>query len=269
LVHVFIGAWQAGATLVLSVSAYYLLKKHHQEFARRSFMIALTFFFFASWAQLFSGHQSAQGVAKNQPAKLAAMEAHFPLSAPAGTYLFGIVDEAGRKVKGGIEIPGMLSWLIHGDRSAPIRGLDSFPKEDVPPINMTFQSFHAMVAVGVALIALSTLGIIFWRRGKLFETRWLLRLFVLSVLGPQIANQMGWFTAEVGRQPWIVYGLLRTSDALSKTVKADAVLGSLILFSALYLLLFILFIYLLDRKIKHGPLEEDLDENPGQRKLWT
>jgi cytochrome d ubiquinol oxidase subunit I len=130
---------------------------------------------------------------------------------------------------------------------------------------MTFQSFHIMVGVGTALIALATLGVFFWWRGTLFEKRWLMRLFVISVLGPQIANQAGWFAAEIGRQPWIVYGLLRTSDGLSKVVKAEAVLGSLILFTLLYLLLFILFIYLLDRKIKHGPLDEDLDDASGLR----
>lgn len=265
LLHVFIGAWQAGATLVLSVSAYYILKKRHEEFAKRSFVIALLFFFFASWAQLFSGHESAEGVAKNQPAKLAAMGAHFPESAPASLHIFGWVDEKNQNVHGSLEIPGMLSWLVHGDKTVPMAGLNSFPRENWPPVNLTFQSYHVMVGVGIGLIALSTLGMILWWRGRLFEMRWLMRIFVLSVLGPQIANQMGWFTAEIGRQPWIVYGLLRTSDALSKAVKAEAVLGSLILFTLLYLLLFILFIYMLDRKIKHGPLDEDLEENGGQR----
>ena len=114
-----------------------------------------------------------------------------------------------------------------------------------------------MVTIGFILIFLSLTGAFYWWRGTLLEARWLLKLFVVAVLGPQIANQAGWFTAEVGRQPWIVYHLLRTSDGLSKVVKANAILGSIIMFSLIYLLLFVLFIYLLDEKIRHGPDEEE------------
>jgi cytochrome d ubiquinol oxidase subunit I len=110
-----------------------------------------------------------------------------------------------------------------------------------------------MVAIGFFLIAISIISVIYWKRKKLFETRWLLWILVFSVLGPQIANQIGWIAAEVGRQPWIVYGLLRTSEALSKAVESGQVLFSLILFMIIYGLLFVLFIYLLNEKIKHGP----------------
>jgi cytochrome d ubiquinol oxidase subunit I len=125
-----------------------------------------------------------------------------------------------------------------------------------------------MVMIGFGLIGLSLLGVFLWWRGLLFaEVGWVRRfvlpLMVLSVLGPQLANQLGWFSAEVGRQPWIVYGLLRTSDALSKAVKADAVLTSLILFTVIYLLLFVLFIFLLNEKIQHGP-EQEKEADLGQ-----
>jgi cytochrome d ubiquinol oxidase subunit I len=221
LTHVFIGAWLAGATLVLSVSAYYILKQRHQQFAKRSFSIALAFFFLAAWAQLFSGHESAEGVAKNQPAKLAAFEGHYADGQPADMYLIGHVNDKEQTVTG-LKIPGLLSQFLYGDKNAPVTGLSRFPENERPPVNMTFQSFHIMVGVGTALIALATLGVFFWWRGTLFEKRWLMRLFVISVLGPQIANQAGWFAAEIGRQPWIVYGLLRTSDGLSKVVKAQS-----------------------------------------------
>jgi len=102
-------------------------------------------------------------------------------------------------------------------------------------------------------------GLLFWLTGALPRARWLLWLFVISVLGPQVANQLGWFTAEVGRQPWIVYGLMRTVDAVSVSVGAGQILASLVLFSLVYLLLFVLFIYLLDQKIRHGPLADDLE----------
>jgi len=123
-------------------------------------------------------------------------------------------------------------------------------------VNIVFQAYHLMVTVGFGLIGVSLLGLFFWWRGTLFKQTWLMGVFVMAVLGPQIANQVGWITAEVGRQPWIVYGLLRTSEGLSQAVNASQVLFSLILFTLIYLLLFVLFLYLLNEKIKHGP------ENP-------
>jgi cytochrome d ubiquinol oxidase subunit I len=115
-----------------------------------------------------------------------------------------------------------------------------------------------MVAIGMGMIFISALGFLYFRRGSLFERRWMLWLLVLSVLGPQLANQAGWFAAEVGRQPWLVQGLMRTPAGLSAVVKADAVLASLILFTVIYWLLFAAFIYLLNDKIRHGPDEADL-----------
>jgi len=253
LAHTLSGAWLAGAFLVLSVSAYYLIKGRHIEFAKSSFKIAIVFALFASLFQLFTGHQSAMGVSETQPAKLAAFEAHYDTLAPGDLYLFGWVNDEQQKVDFGIRIPGMLSYLIYGDSQKPVTGLNAFTPSDRPPVNIVFQSYHLMVAIGFFLIAISVIGIFFWRRRSLFNKKWLLWVFVFAVLGPQIANQLGWITAEVGRQPWIVYGLLRTSEGLSKVVTADQVLFSLILFTAIYFLLFILFLYLLNEKIQHGP----------------
>jgi cytochrome bd ubiquinol oxidase subunit I len=255
LSHTLAGCWQAGAFLVLSVSAYYLLTGRHLEFARRSFKIALGLALVAGVLQMVTGHASAKVVAEYQPAKLAAMEGHYPASAPADLYLFGWVDDQNERVVGGVKMPGMLSWLVHGDREAPVTGLNSFERSDRPPVNVTFQCYHGMVAIGMGLMALSVAGLFYWWRGKLLQSRWLLWLFVFSVLGPQLANQLGWFTAEIGRQPWIVYGLLRTSDGLSKVVSGQQIIGSLIMFSFIYMLLFSLFIYLLHQKISHGPDE--------------
>ncbi len=125
-----------------------------------------------------------------------------------------------------------------------------------------------MVGIGMTLIALSLLGAFYWWRGSLFEKKWLMLIFVFSTLLPQIANQAGWFAAEMGRQPWVVYGLLRTSDALSKSVTADQVLFSLIMFSVIYVILFALFIYLLNKKIHHGPYDEsELESHPMQHDM--
>ena len=258
LSHTILGAWSAAAFLVLSVSAYYLLRRRHQEFARASMKIGLLVAILASLGSLVTGHSSALVVAQYQPAKLAAMEGHFPASAPAGLYLFGWVDE-GRQQTAGLSLPGMLSWMVHGDASKPVTGLSAVPSQDRPPVNPVFQAYHLMVGLGMALIALALLGGLLWWRGTLAETRWLLWILVFAVLGPQAANQLGWFTAEVGRQPWIVYGVMRTAEAVSKAVTAGQVLTSLILFTLIYLALFVLFLFLLDQKIRHGPLADDLE----------
>ncbi len=259
LFHTLCGAWQAGAFLVVSVSAWYLLKKKHELFARSSMRVGLIVGLVASLLQLVSGHSSAQGVAKNQPVKLAAFEGHYDTTTNASLTMFGWVDEKSEKVIGP-KIPGMLSFLAHNDTGQPVTGLrEAAPDlKDRPPVNFTFQMFHLMVAIGFGMIASSALGFLYFWRGSLFEKRWMLRLLVLSVLGPQIANQAGWFAAEVGRQPWIVQGLLRTSEGLSAVVKANMVLTSILLFGAVYVLLFTVFVYLLNDKIQHGPDEADL-----------
>lgn len=256
LAHVLLGAWQAGAFLVLSVSAFYLLRRRHEAFAKASMRIALPIALIASMLQVVTGHQSAVIVSRHQPAKLAALEGHFPASEPAPLHLVGWVDERQERTHG-LKIPGLLSWLVHGDSRRPVTGLRAFPPADRPPVAFTFQMFHGMVAIGCGLLALSLLGIWGWWRGTLWSWRPVLWVLVFSVLGPQLANQFGWFAAEVGRQPWIVHGLLRTSEGLSKVVTANMVLASLIMFSVVYLLLFALFIFLLDRKIRHGPEAQD------------
>lgn len=262
LSHVISGCWLAGAFLIISVSAYYILKDRHIRFAKSSIKIALVVVMIASLFQLFTGHRSAVGVSKNQPAKLAAMEAVFDDQTNAQLYLFGWVDSENQKVNFGVAVPGMLSYLIGIDTNTKVTGLNSFKEEDRPPVNIVFQAYHLMVAIGFALIAISLLGIFFWWRGTLFKQKWLMWIFVFSVLLPQIANQIGWITAEVGRQPWIVYGLLRTSEGLSKAVEAGQVWFSLILFTVIYAGLFLLFIYLLNEKIQHGP--EDVDSIPSE-----
>ncbi|HOP05674.1 MAG TPA: cytochrome ubiquinol oxidase subunit I [candidate division Zixibacteria bacterium] len=250
--HVYMAAWQTGAFLVLSVAAWYLLKRKHREFAFSSIKIAVAIALVSSLMQLVTGHSSAQTVAETQPAKLAAFEGHYEASAPADLYLFGWVDDEGQQAYG-IKIPGFLSWLVHFDSNTPVAGLRAFAEEDRPPVNIVFQSYHIMVAIGMGLIALALLTLVIDWRGKLGDARWLQWILVFSVLLPQMANQLGWMSAEVGRQPWIVYGLLRTKDAASEAVTAGEIWTSLILFGLVYLLLFVLFIYLLNGKIQHGP----------------
>ncbi|WP_333819331.1 cytochrome ubiquinol oxidase subunit I [Ohtaekwangia sp.] len=259
--HVWCGSFLAGAFLVTSVSAWYLLKGKYIELSKASFKIGLSVAIVASLLQLFTGHKSADVVAHYQPAKLAAMEGHFDSLKAADMYLFGWVNKKTQTTTG-VAIPGGLSLLVHGDINAPIPGLNSIPEDERPgAVNFVFQTYHLMISIGMALIALSIYTAFLWWRGRLFEKRWLLWIFVWAVLLPQIGNQVGWYTAEVGRQPWVVYKLLRTSDALSEAVTANQVVFSLILFTFVYLLLFALFIYLLNKKITHGPYDHHDDEH--------
>lgn len=265
LSHVIFGCWLTGAFFVISVSSYYILKNRHVEEGKAGLKIGLAIALIASFMQLITGHISAKGVAQNQPAKLAAMEAHFEENAPADLYLFGWVDEKNQKVNFGFKIPGMLSWLIYGDSKANVKGLNAFPEDERPPVNIVFQSYHIMVAIGFLLIFISVFSLILLGFNKLYNFRKWLYLLVFSVALPHISNQLGWIAAEVGRQPWIVYGLLKTKDALSKSVSGSQVAFSLFLFTAIYLLLFFLFLYLLDKKIKQGPVLADSIESEYQK----
>jgi cytochrome bd ubiquinol oxidase subunit I len=250
--HVIIGSFLAGAFLVMSINAWYILKGRFTEHAKAGFKVGLSVALIASLLQLVTGDQSAKVVSVYQPAKLAAMEGYFDSSAVAPLYIMGWVNAKDQKTYG-MDIPGGLSFLTKGSFHAPVTGMNAIAPQDRPAnINFIFQSFHLMVMIGFTLIALSLFaGFLLWRK-KLFMKRWMMWIFVFAVFLPQIANQVGWYTAEVGRQPWVVYGLLRTSDALSKAVKANEVLFSLIMFTLLYLLLFILFLFMMNRKIQHG-----------------
>lgn len=259
IIHTWQGAILAGAFLVLSVHAYYIRKGRYVEISKKAFQIALVVATIFSLTQLISGHSTADGVAVNQPAKLATMEGHFKKNSPADLYLLGWVDKEKQTVTG-LGIPGGLSFLVHQDFQAPIKGLNDFPVEDRPSqINAVFQFYHIMVAIGMVLIGLSVYGSFLWWRGKLFETKWLMWIFSFSVILPQIANQVGWFTAEMGRQPWVVYGLLRTSKAFSQEVSSNQIVFSLVLFTLVYSLLLVLFLYSVNKKIKHGPYDEILE----------
>jgi cytochrome d ubiquinol oxidase subunit I len=257
LCHVLCGAWSAGAFLVVSVSAWYLLKHKHVEFARASLNLGLSVALAASLIQGLTGHISAQGVARNQPAKLAAFEGLYNTTSNAPLMLLGWVDEKNQRTVG-LSMPYALSFLAYNDFHKPVTGLNEFKPEDRPPVTASFIFFHGMVGIGFALMGISALGFLYFRQDKLHERRWLLWILVFSVLGPQLANQFGWFAAEVGRQPWIVYGLMRTPEGLSAVVKANLVLTSLILFTFIYFLLFAVFIFLLNDKIQHGPHDDDL-----------
>jgi cytochrome d ubiquinol oxidase subunit I len=253
LTHTLVGAFIAGGFLVLSVSAYYLLRGRHTDWARGCMRIAMPFTLVWSIAALTTGHANAKMVGVHQPPKLAAMEGVFDTKENTPLYLFGIVDVEGQTVRYGVPIPGMLGFLLYGQWGQPVEGLHNTPRDEWPPIQITFQAYHAMVGLGMFFILLSAVGMFLQWRGTLYQRRWLLRIFVVAVLGPMIANQLGWVAAEVGRQPWIVWGELKTADAVSPAVKGEHVLASIIMFGVIYLLLLLTWLFVMDRKIRHGP----------------
>jgi len=251
--HVISASWLTGAFLVISIAAYYLLKRRHIDFAKSSLRIALFLAAVAALLQLETGHRSAMNVVNYQPEKLATFEGHFN-TAVLDLYFIGYLDVENERIIG-LKWPGFLSFLIYGDFSTHVKGRNDFPKDELPPIQLPFQAYHIMVALGMAFIGIVLFSLLLLWRKKLFEKKWYLKILIPAFALPHIANLCGWIAAEVGRQPWIVYKILRTEDALSKVVNASEVLFSLILFTLIYLILAALFVFLLIKKIKHGPEE--------------
>jgi cytochrome d ubiquinol oxidase subunit I len=261
IMHVFMASWTVGAALMLSVSSWYLLKKRHVELAKSNLKVALPLFILFATANvaIFGANQAVE-VTNNQPLKLASMEGLYESESCARMYLVGWVDETTQTTTG-ISIPCLLSWLAYQDINATVAGIDSFAPAPTPPINLVFQVYHFMIMVGSALIPVGLLGGLFfvWKR-RLYQSRFVLWLLVLTVFAGEATITAGWWTAEIGRQPWIVYDVMKTADGVSPLVGADEVAFSLFMFVALYSLLFVLFLYLLNRKIQAGPEElEDVE----------
>ncbi|MBS1992515.1 MAG: cytochrome ubiquinol oxidase subunit I [Cyanobacteria bacterium SZAS LIN-3] len=256
VLHVWLGAFILGALFALSIGSYYLLKNKHIIFAQRTVKISLIYAAVCSFLMLVSGHFQADGVAKNQPVKLAALEGHY-ITGSGGTpmYGFGWPSDRDKDVKFGLAVPGMLSFLVHQNFDKPVAGLDKVPEEDRPPVWLTFQSYHLMVALGLGFIGMTALGLVFLKLGTLYQQKWLLWIYVFSVLGGYAANESGWIAAEVGRQPWVVYGLLRTKDAVSKAIGTEHVIGSMIMFGLVYTFLFFVWVWVMNHRIQLGPPE--------------
>lgn len=262
LAHVILGCWMAGAFLVISVSAYYVVKNRYLNFAQQGLKIALVVALISAILQGITGDLSGKVVAKYQPAKLAAMEALYQTGSGVPLTVIGLVDPKEEKLKYAIQIPKLLSYLSFDDFNAEIKGLDQFPKKDWPNVQALFIIYRVMIGTWTLMFGMTLIALWLWYRGTLFKTRWLMWAFVPSAILPQLANQAGWLVAEMGRYPWIVYNLLRISDGLSKAVTANQILGSIIMFMVLYVFLFLLFIYLLNDKIKNGPEEKDQKSTP-------
>ena len=252
--HTVNGALITGAMFVMGISAWFHLKGKHLEFARRSLRASLLIALLAGVAQIPLGHYHAVQVAQTQPEKLAAFEGIYDTQTNAPLLLFGIPDPENETVNHAIEIPGMLSFLAYGDTDAEVKGLKDYPKDERPPISATFYSFHLMVALGHWFIILPLIGLLLTRKGKTAKSKLFLRAAIWSIPLPIIANELGWIAAEVGRQPWIVYRVLKTADASSAAVVTSGeVLFDMVLLSVIYIGIFGAWVYAIKRIMNKGP----------------
>ncbi|MBN4067159.1 cytochrome ubiquinol oxidase subunit I [Simkania negevensis] len=261
--HVTFACWLTGAFFLISVAAYYYLKKKHLQFSKMTMRVGITIAVAAILLQGWAGDMSAKVIVKHQPAKLAAVEGVFKTKDYTPAYLFGSVDMEKQKVNYGIKIPGLLSFLSHGNPKTAVTGLDQIPRSEWPNVAAVFQTYHLMLSMYAWMFFIIVCAVVYLIRRKLHRTRWILWAMVFTVLAPQMANLAGWMTTEMGRQPWLVYGVLKTTDGLSDTVREapGQVVGSLIMFTIIFAFLFVMFIYMLNHKIQHGP--EDVPELEG------
>ncbi|WP_210461963.1 cytochrome ubiquinol oxidase subunit I [Rufibacter roseolus] len=258
--HMTLAAFTATGFAVAGLHALMILKKHNVVFHAKAFKIAAIFGAVAAILQPISGDLSAKDVAQRQPAKLAAMEAHFHTEKSAPLVLGGLPDEGKKQVNYAIKIPGMLSFLAHGNFEQEVTGLDKFPKEDQPPVLVTHIAFQIMVGLGSFLMLVSLLYLLaLWKKKKWLYSTWLLRLFVLAIPLGFIAIEAGWTVTEVGRQPWILYGIMRTADAVTPM---PGIVYSFYLFAGIYFSLSLVVAYLLYRQIKAVPTLYDVTPEP-------
>jgi len=255
--HVLLGAWMTGAFMLMSVSAFYLLKKRHHDFSKKGMKLGVLMGLGACLLQLISGDNLARNVSVYNPEKFASLEGVYETKPYTPLYVWGWVDSQNKTVHG-LPIPGGLSFITYGDFKKPIKGLDQFPKNHWPWVPVVFQMYHIMV-IFWGLMVLAALGgtYIWWKKKWSAAPRWMLRFISLAVIFPQISNIAGWYTSCMGRQPWVVYKLLKTSEGYSATIAPSQVWVSLTMFVFIYLLFFVLFLILYDQKIKHGPITEE------------
>jgi len=262
--HSIDGALMTGAFFMLGISAWQILKGLRVDLAKETMKVSLILALVSSIIQFGLGHYHAVQVTKTQPEKLAAFEGVFETQRRAPALIFGIPDAEGEKMNLAVRIPGLLSLMAHGDINAEIKGLKDFPKDEWPPLEITFYTFHMMVGLGTFFFALAAFGLFLLYKGKLYDNKLFLNIAFWTIPLSFIANQLGWISAEVGRQPWIVYHILKTSDAVSVSVPPFQILLTIILFLIIYSGLFFVWIFLLRHELHSLKLSKPaVDEKGG------
>lgn len=266
--HVITGALCTGAFFVAGISAYNLLKKRNLDFYKKSMNLALVIGLIGSIGVALSGHGQAQYLVKTQPMKMAAAEGIWKDTAdPAPWSVFAMIDTAKKENKYEINIPYALSFLSYSKFEGSLKGMETLQKEYakkydatvgegtnyIPPVKTTYWSFRLMVGFGTAMILLSIVGLILWKKRKMETSKWFLRFLLPGISFPFIANTFGWIMTEIGRQPWTIFGLMTTADSISPNVSSGTILFSIIMYMLIFTILASVMVYLLIREIKKGP----------------
>jgi len=254
-VHNMGGAVVTGAFAMAALGAFYVLTRRDVAHGKLFLRVGVTAALIASIWQIFpSGDGQGRNIVRHQPVTLAAMEGMYKTEPNASLVIIGQPNTVEQKLDNPIKVPGALGFLTYQRWGAEVKGLDAFPREQWPDnIPLLYYSYHIMVGLGTIFIAIALVaGFLLWRR-RLAESRWLLWILMLSFPFPFIANTAGWMTAELGRQPWLIYGLLRTAHGASENVSAGNGLFTLLGFMGMYTVLSILYLFLMWREIEHGP----------------
>ncbi|WP_189001683.1 cytochrome ubiquinol oxidase subunit I [Deinococcus roseus] len=263
--HTLVGGYITGGLFVLGISAYHMLKKNRPEFFQKSFQLALIFTTVFAVMAATTGHKQAQHVAENQPMKLAAMEALWKTEEPASFSLFAIIDQQKGESFREIRLPLLLSVLAHNNTTGEVKGIEELqkaleakygPGNYIPPVAVLYWAFRIMVGLGMGFILLGFWGLWSWWRGTLLNNRLLLTFSLIMLFAPYIANSAGWVVTEMGRQPWVVYGLLKTVDGVSPNVSSAFVWISMLGFTLIYGLLAVVDVVMLRRYALAVPVED-------------
>jgi cytochrome d ubiquinol oxidase subunit I len=253
--HAITGAVLTGGFLMAGVGAYYLLARRQETYGRIFVKAGVVVAFVFSVLAVFpTGDRNSANVTEYQPAKLAAMEGLFRSEPEAPLAIIGMPDAKTQTLIDPVMMPDLLSFLAYGNFRANVKGISAYPADERPPVEVTYYAYHIMV--GLASIFLGLTALALWRFRRLEQSRWLLWLFMLAMPFPYIANEAGWVTSEVGRQPWIVYGVMRTAAAASTNVAATEAIFTFIGFVGMYALLGLLVVLLVLREIDSGPAGE-------------
>ncbi|MGL5234643.1 MAG: cytochrome ubiquinol oxidase subunit I [Empedobacter falsenii] len=246
--HMTIAAFCATGFAVAGLHAYLILKGKNVNFHREAFKISSVLAITAAMLAPLSGDISAKDVAKRQPIKLAAMEAHFKTEENASFVLGGIVDESKEEIKYAIKVPGVLSFLVHSDFKTPVKGLEEFPKDEWPPVAVVHYAFQIMITFGMLMMGIAVIYLIAQFFKKDWRTkRWFYKLFMIATPFGYIALEAGWTVTEVGRQPWIIYGIMRTVDSITPM---PGIQYSFYIFTFVFITLSIILVFLMNRQIQ-------------------
>jgi cytochrome d ubiquinol oxidase subunit I len=252
--HVIIGSLITGSMVMAGIGAYYLLARRHEDLGRVSVRVGVVTGLLFSLVSLFpTGAKHGENVTRFQPVKMAAMEGLFETQEGAPLAIIGMPDSEKGILLDPIYVPRLLSYLAYGDFRARVVGLNDYPADVRPPVELVYYAYHIMVGLGTIFIAIMALGVFLLARGRLLTARGYLWLLMLAMPFPYIANHAGWMVAEVGRQPWIVYSLQRTAEATSTNVSDGMTIFTLLGFMGLYALIGLLYVSLFLRIVQAGP----------------